>query len=115
MSRVRPRVALAAVLLVAGCASHGPAGLGRRACPYVRPRLLRIDRDRLASNPADLTSVARDIDLYVTQLPAGGKAKSDRKLAAFSAALDAYLGPAPSPSNLDAAEAQIKHLCGVVS
>lgn len=103
-------------MLLGLCAcSRGPAGLGTKACPYVRPRLVRVDRDRLDATPADLVAVANDFDLFVGQLPAGGKAASDRQLVAFSHALDtlARSGGNDGSAAFDAAEHALKRRCGV--
>lgn len=111
-----------AVFILGACGSSGPAGLGRKACPYVRPRLVRVDRDRTApagsaEATTDLVSVSDDFAIYVSQLPAGGKARADRELVTFAAALRAATssadGTASSPSRLEAAEAALKHRCGV--
>lgn len=94
-----------------------PVGLGAKACPYVRPRLVRVDRDRLEATPADLVAVATDFDVYITQLPDGGKGGSDRQLLRFSHALDA-LTRAPGPattSAFDAAERALKQRCGIAA
>jgi len=111
----RAPVALALLALGLGACSHGPAGLGAKACPYIRPRLVRVDRDRLEATPADMVAVANDVDLYVTQLPAGGKAHADGQLVRFSHALDALTrtpGPATATA-FDAAERALKQRCGV--
>jgi hypothetical protein len=125
----RPR-SRAVALLVAGsltalvACSSGPAGLGKGACPYVRPRLIRVDADRakLPSGLADLTSVAEDFADYVrTNLPDGGRAHSDQVLVRFSAALTAYVregaadGPALTQAEaaLTGAEAGLNHECAV--
>ncbi|GAC1537739.1 MAG: hypothetical protein NVS3B12_22060 [Acidimicrobiales bacterium] len=110
-------------LVLGACGSSGPAGLGRKACPYVRPRLVRVDRDRTqsagsADATADLVSVSEDFAIYVHQLPADGKAHADRELVAFAAALRTSatspdVGGA-STSRLDHAESALKHRCGVV-
>lgn len=109
-----------AVFLLGACGSSGPAGLGRKACPYVRPRLVRVDRDRTApagsaEATTDLVSVSEDFAIYVGQLPAGGTARSDRELVTFATALRAATsdGTGSSASRLDAAEAALKHRCGV--
>jgi hypothetical protein len=105
-------LAAAAVLVVPGC-STGPAGLGKHACPYLRPRLIRLDNALLAGRTADVVAVDQDLALYVkTNLPAKGKAKSDRPVVAFSHALDAYVKSADT-SVLDAAEGAVKHECAV--
>lgn len=111
---------LAAMAFATGCSS-APAGLGRRACPYLRPRLVRLDRDRTAlpTDPAaaaDVASVAQDIALYVQQLPAGGRSRADQPLVRFSAALDRFAVAPPatgSATNLQAPERSIKRVCGV--
>src|SRR5437588_3589850 len=110
----RAPVALAVLALGLGACSR-PVGLGAKACPYVRPRLVRVDRDRLEATPADLVAVATDFDLYVAQLPGGGKGHSDAQLVRFSAALDA-LTRAPGPAtttSFDGAERALKQRCGV--
>jgi len=117
---------LLASLAVPGCSGGGPAGLGaRRWCQYLRPRLVRIDRDlaaletpalvaptgappaggapaggaappTAAGAAADLGPFATDIATYVTQLPAAGTASSDRPLVRVSSALAAFVAP-PGP------------------
>lgn len=102
----------------AGCSRGGPAGLGVRACPYVRPRLLRVDRDLLEPSSADLGAVAQDFALYVSQLPAGGKAKADRELVRFATALGAVTRAGATSADTAAlaqAEAALKRRCRVVS
>ena len=74
-------VALATLTLVA-CTS-GPRGLGKGACPYLRPRLIRLDTDRLhlPGSLPDVTALSEDVSDYVrTNLPDDGKAKSDQPL-----------------------------------
>lgn len=112
-----------AVFFLGACGPSSPAGLGRKACPYVRPRLVRVDRDRTApagSTEAtiDLVSVSDDFAIYVGQLPAGGKARADRELVTFGSALRAVTS---SPdvggqlsARLDTAESALKHRCGVL-
>ena len=102
----------------AGCSRGGPAGLGIRACPYVRPRLLRVDRDLLGPSSTDLGAVAQDFALYVGQLPAGGKAKADQQLVRFATALGAFTRAGATPADsatLATAEAALKKRCGVAS
>ncbi|GAC1311427.1 MAG: hypothetical protein NVSMB16_08190 [Acidimicrobiales bacterium] len=109
-------------LVLGGCGSSGPAGLGRKACPYIRPRLVRIDRDRTqpaggTEATADLVSVSEDFAIYVRQLPAGGHTRADRELVTFAAALRASttspdVGGA-SAARLETAESALKHRCGV--
>ena len=109
---------LGALALCAGCSRAGPAGLGVRACPYVRPRLLRVDRDLLEPSSADLGAVAQDFALYVGQLPAGGKAKADQPLVRFEAALAAFTRAGSTTADgatLASAEAALKKRCRVVS
>ena len=97
----------------AGCSSH-PAGLGRKACPYLRPRLLRLDRALAAGSTNDIVAVDQDIALFVrNNLPAGGKGPADRQLAAFSTALDQFVHHAGNPADLTAAEDAVKRVCGV--
>ncbi|MHB8464635.1 MAG: hypothetical protein ACYDH6_17470 [Acidimicrobiales bacterium] len=117
-----PALVVAALIAVAAVAcSSGPSGLGKKACPYVRPRLVRLDAARLglaASRAAatnSIVAVDQDMRLYIaTNVPSGGKAPSDRRLVAFSAALDQFatsfeaVGPA-----LDRAENALKQECGV--
>jgi hypothetical protein len=112
----------AAVLIVAavgaGCSS-GSHGLGKGACRYLRPRLVRIDADRLhlASTPAaaltDLRGVAEDLALYVTtNLPDHGKGSADQPLVRFSQALTAFVaaGGTTGPA-LQSAETPVDHEC----
>lgn len=102
----------------AGCSHGGPAGLGIRACPYVRPRLLRVDRDLLEPSSADLGAVAQDFAIYVGQLPAGGKAKADQQLVRFATALGAYTRSGSTSADgatLASAETALKKRCQVVS
>ncbi|GAC1588609.1 MAG: hypothetical protein NVS3B21_04490 [Acidimicrobiales bacterium] len=110
------------LLLLGACGSGGPTGLGRKACPYVRPRLVRVDRDRTApagstEATTDLVSVSDDFAIYVGQLPAGGKARADRELVTFASALRAVTSSpdvgGQLPARLDTAEAALKHRCGV--
>ena len=105
-----------AVVMLISCSS-GTRGLGKGACPYVRPRLIRVDTDRakLPAGLADLASVAQDFADYVrTNLPAGGRAHSDQVLVRFSAALSAYARTgASSPQTFDTAEAALAHECAV--
>lgn len=104
-------LALAPILAVLSGCSSGGAGLGTGACPYVRPRLIRVDTDRadLPSRLADLTSVAQDIGDYVrTNLPGGGRGRRDQPLVRFSAALTAYArNGGGSRLTLDPAEAAL--------
>lgn len=113
----RRLVAVVGVLAVcAGCSRAGPAGLGMRACPYVRPRLLRVDRDLLEASSADLAAVAQDFALYVGQLPAGGRAKADQPLVRFATALGAVTragGTSTDGTTLASAEAALKRRCRV--
>ena len=120
------RAALAGLSVVSLAACSSPAGLGRKACLYLRPRLVRLDNDRAAitngeaAGAVDLPGVATDIHLYVLALPDGGKAPADRNLVAFSAALDAVAAP-PGPAEatpgataeLDRTEGLIHRLCAV--
>ncbi|GAC1317197.1 MAG: hypothetical protein NVSMB12_14760 [Acidimicrobiales bacterium] len=111
-----PLSVVGALLLATGCGVRAPAGLGIKACPYVRPRLVRIDRDILQSLPADLGGVAQDFDLYVRQLPDGGRARADRQLVRFAAALRAASESGSSPPDLSAlapAESALKARCKV--
>jgi len=119
------RLATALVLVLvaaagAGCSS-GPHGLGTGACPYLRPRLLRVDSDRvrLAGGPAaaltDLGAVAQDLALYVTtNLPDQGRGSADRPLVGFSRALTAFVaaGGTTGPALVDA-EAPVARECAV--
>jgi hypothetical protein len=107
-------VAGAALALVA-CTS-GPRGLGKGACPYLRPRLIRLDTDRLHLPGAlpDLTALSEDVSDYVrTNLPDGGKAKSDRPLVRFSGALTAFVGGGGVGGGLAASEQAVAHECAV--
>ena len=109
---------IGALAVCAGCSRGGPAGLGIRACPYVRPRLLRVDRDLLEPSSTDLGAVALDFAIYVGQLPAGGKAKADQQLVRFAAALTAFTragSTAADGATLASAEAALKKRCQVVS
>ncbi len=116
MGRLTAAAAAAALALGLGACSHGPQGLGRHACPYLRPRLVRVDTDRAdLSDPArraDLAAVAQDIAIYVTQLPAGGKAAADRPLVAFSAALTRFVRDGDTAA-LERAEAPVRRECRV--
>lgn len=103
--------ALCLAASLVGC-SRGPHGLGKGACPYLRPRLIRLDNARVSGSEHDITAVAQDIGLYVKGLPAGGKAKSDRKLVTFSQALTVF-STTGSTSALDPAEGAIKRMCNV--
>ena len=109
---------LGALVLSAGCTIHSPAGQGVKACPYVRPRLVRVDRDLLQSIPTDLGAVAQDFDLYVRQLPDGGRGRADRQLVRFAEALRAASRPGASPADkaaLAPAESSLKARCKVAS
>ena len=108
---------LGVLVLAAGC-SRQPAGLGLRACPYVRPRLVRIDRDVIQSATADAGAVAQDFALYVEQLPDGGKAKADRQLVRFAAALRAATQPGADHAGLGAlapTESALKQRCNIAA
>ena len=110
------RLGVAALLVVATAAacSSGPAGLGKKACPYLRPRLIRLDAARLDGNTAVLQAVQQDLRLYVrSNLPAHGTAKADRPIVGLSTALDTYVANPATSAGLDAAEAAVKRLCGV--
>jgi hypothetical protein len=96
-----------AAAILAGCSS-GPGGLGRKACPYLRPRLVRLDRDVAQGSTADLAAVGQDVALYVSALPDGGHATADQPLVRFSAALSRRDLVALGPD-----EAAVKHECGV--
>jgi hypothetical protein len=113
---VRVAAGLGLVLALIACSS-GLAGLGKGACPYVRPRLIRVDTDRanLPGSLGDLRAVADDIGDYVqTNLPDGGRARSDQPLVRFSAALTAYAkGGATTPQPLESAEAALSKECAV--
>ena len=118
MKRAVLALLVLALLVLAACSS-GPRGLGRGACPYLRPRLIRVDVDR-AEAPArpaatDLGAVAADIAAYVrTNLPDGGRATSDRPLVAFSRALSAYSrDTSRSSAPLVAAERPVEAECRV--
>jgi len=113
--------AIAIVAVVgAGCAS-GSHGLGKRACPYLRPRLARIETDRLhlttgrAASLTDLRAVSEDLALYVTSnLPDQGRGSADRPLVTFSRALTAFVaGGGTSTTTLQSAEAPVAHECSV--
>jgi len=116
----RRLVLLAALVLVvlgaAGCSSS-PQGLGRGACPYIRPRLIRLSTDRLHTQDSlpDISSVAQDIGLYVqTNLPDHGKAKSDQTLVQFSTSLSQFVADGgQSAVALDAATAKLEKECKV--
>jgi hypothetical protein len=108
------RAVVVATLLLAAC-SGGTTGLGKAACPYLRPRLIRLDTARASQSAATISAVAQDIALYVTtNLPNGGKANSDQPLVRFSVALTAFSSGGPAPT-LDSAEARIKQECAVPS
>jgi len=106
--------------LSAGCSS-GSHGLGKGACPYLRPRLVRIDTDRLqlTTTPAaaltDLRGVAEDLALYVTtNLPDRGRGSADRPLIRFSRALTAFVAAGGTPSApLQSSEAPVTRECTV--
>ena len=104
-----------AALVLVGCA--GTKGLGKGACPYVRPRLIRLDTDRLhlPSSLPDITAVSEDFAGYVrTNLPSGGRARSDRRLVQFSAALSGYVHDAGrDPTPLTAAERGLDSECHI--
>jgi hypothetical protein len=106
--------ALLAGLMLVACSS-GPSGLGKGACPYLRPRLIRLDAARADASTSNINAVAQDVALFVkTNLPDGGKAKSDQPLVQFSTALSAFAkGGVSGP--LDAAESVIKKECAVPS
>lgn len=105
--------AIVAVAFLAACSS-GPAGLGKQACPYLRPRIIRLDAARLVGDAGVIGAIDEDVGLYVkSNLPAGGKAKADRPVVAFSAALHAYATHRGDAVALDGAEAALKRECGV--
>jgi hypothetical protein len=111
---------VAGLVMLTGCSSGG-GGLGRKACPYVRPRVIRVDTDRLrlatAPGPslADLSAVAQDIAGYVrTNLPDHGKGKADQPLVAFSSALTTFVADhGSSGAALDGAERRLDRECHV--
>ena len=120
MGAVVARVgAVVALLGAVGACSSGPRGLGRGACPYVRPRLIRLGGDRLhtAADLPDIATLSQDVGLYVqTDLPAGGRARSDQALVHFSRALAAFVagqGQGPPVATLDAATAALQRECRV--
>jgi|SRR5665213_1731578 len=103
------------VALLVSCSS-GPAGLGKKACPYLRPRLVRLDRALVDASAPNITAVDQDLGLYLkSNLPDGAKAKSDQPLVAFSAALHQFAIGAGSAADLAAREAAVNKLCGVAS
>jgi hypothetical protein len=123
---VRPtlwtRRLVAAVVIVAavgaGCSSSSH-GLGKGACRYLRPRLIRVDTDRLhlATTPAaaltDLRAVAEDLAAYVTtNLPDHGRGSADQPLIHFSQALTAFVAAGgTTTAALQSAEAPVDHEC----
>jgi hypothetical protein len=118
MVAVRPAAAaLTTVVVMAAACASGPGGLGKHACPYLRPRLIRLDAARLDGSTANVTAVQQDLRLYVrSNLPAAGKAKSDRPVVALSTALDRYVTNPADPAllaALDTAESAVKRECGV--
>jgi hypothetical protein len=101
----------------AGCSSSSH-GLGKGACRYLRPRLIRVDTDQLhlattpASALADLKAVSEDLALYVTSnLPDHGKGSADQPLVHFSQALTAFVAGGTSRATLQSAEAPVAHEC----
>lgn len=119
-------LAAASVAWVASGCSSAPKGLGKAACPYVRPRIIRLDnRTKLAADRgqagADISAVAQDVAIYVRQLPDKGKGTHDRVLVRFSAALTRFAatpagsGPARARASaaLDAAETALVRQCRV--
>jgi len=128
VNRTRRALAATAVLVAAGAVpacSVGRSGLGARACPYLRPRLVRLDRDQAALRrgspgaPADIAAVAQDVALYVGQLPDAGAAAADRSLVRLSHALDAVVAAPEAAASVVAtgelatAELAVKRRCGV--
>jgi hypothetical protein len=127
VERLRRVVVVFAVAVAVAACSSGPTGLGKKACPYLRPRLIRLDHARLSlpdARPlalADINAVDQDIRLYVGgNLPDNGKGKSDQALVRFSGALDRYVAAAgvaaPGPqalNDLSTTEAALAHECGV--
>lgn len=111
---------VAAAVLLAACSS-GPRGLGKAACPYLRPRLIRVDTDLAgvaagrAGAADDLAAVAADLADYVkTNLPHGGKARSDRPVVTLNGALKAVArDPAGPTGALLAAERSLRRECRV--
>jgi hypothetical protein len=116
MGRLRILAALVAAAALLPACGKTP-GLGRGACPYVRPRLIRLDTDKLhlPGSLPDIKAVSEDIgDFVSTNLPNGGKDKGDQVLVRFSAALDRYVaGGATGNATLAPAEAALEHECKV--
>jgi hypothetical protein len=102
---------LGVAVMTAGC---GSPGLGKKACPYLRPRIHRLDAAFAAlpapSAEANLQAVTQDIGIYVSQLPDRGKAKRDQPLVQFSVALNGF--PA-NVARITAAEAAVKRECAI--
>jgi len=95
----------ALVLVLTACSGATP-GLGRGACPYMRPRILRLDAALATGNTATIAALDQDLGQYVkTNLPDGGKRKSDQPVVILSTALH---GPV---AGIPAAEVPIKHEC----
>ena len=115
--RLGPAAVVAMAALLLGACGSTPKGLGKAACPYVRPRLVRLATD-LAGNgpPGDIAAVAQDFAAYVeTNLPDGGKRKNDQPLVTFSQALTVYVAT-PTPAlrtGLDNATAALQKECHI--